>query len=135
MRNRRQLGVYFVVPRWYHGVVKQKPRSLIRGPGHDGQEEKPMTATPSIPNTTPRRETLKVESASTPGLFHEVDPARGFCSCRATVEVCRHVRIARVRLAKKATKRCRHCGGYGAFFWGATKHGDCPHCFGTGRAA
>ena len=45
-------------------------------------------------------ERVKVESASRPGLFHFVDLERSFCSCEATVEICRHIRVARIRRAK-----------------------------------
>jgi len=82
---------------------------------------------------------VKVESSSRPGKVHFVRLAEegDACSCEhhvITREVCRHIRQARIRQAK-ATKRCRECGGFGAFWWGATKHGDCLSCFGTGRAA
>jgi hypothetical protein len=91
--------------------------------------------TKSIPKTTKGRERLvKIESTSRPGLVHRVDLAAGTCSCEATVEVCRHIRIARIRAAKK-TKVCRQCGGYGRFLWGFEDHGECGACGGTGRAA
>ncbi len=44
--------------------------------------------------------TVGIESGSRPGLVHRVDPEAGRCSCEATVEVCRHVRQARIRAAK-----------------------------------
>ncbi len=90
--------------------------------------------TASIDRKTTNRKPVEVESASRPGLVHFVSPDLMHCSCKATVEVCRHQRIARIRQAK-ATKRCRECAGYGAFWWGSLKQGDCPSCFGTGRVA
>ncbi len=87
-----------------------------------------------IPQPTTNRKPIEVESASRPGLVHFVSPDLKSCSCKATVEVCRHIRQARIRQAK-ATKRCRECGGYGAFWWGSRKVADCHHCHGTGRAA
>lgn len=50
-------------------------------------------------------EPVRIESSSRPGLFHHVDVERNFCSCPATVEVCRHLRIARIRAAKTNPQR------------------------------
>jgi DnaJ-class molecular chaperone len=35
--------------------------------------------------------------------------------------------------AARRTRVCRNCGGLGTFWWGSSKQGDCPECFGTGR--
>jgi len=32
-----------------------------------------------------------------------------------------------------ARRTCRDCGGLGRFWWGATDHGECGACRGTGR--
>jgi hypothetical protein len=50
--------------------------------------------------TTTNRKAIEVESASRPGLVHYVSPDLKSCSCEATVEVCRHQRVARIRAAK-----------------------------------
>ena len=87
--------------------------------------------------TTLRESTTKVsmevESASRLGLLHAVTLEPESCSCEATVSVCRHIRIARIRSAKArpcacvdgivfvgylddndveraASSRCRRCG-------------------------
>ncbi len=57
--------------------------------------------TKSIDRKTTNRKPVEVESASRPGLVHYVSADLMHCSCEATVEVFRHVRIARVRIAKK----------------------------------
>lgn len=81
----------------------------------------------------------RIESSSRPGFFHHVDVERGFCSCEATVEVCRHRRQALVRaykakkLAARKTKTCKACGGYGRFVWGKQALGECESCNGSGR--
>lgn len=85
-------------------------------------------AHPAQPSTT-----IRVESTSRPRLFHKVALEPESCSCEATVPVCRHIRIARIRAAKArpcaclngfvfvgylddndvervATYRCRRCG-------------------------
>ena len=50
-----------------------------------------------------------VESSTRPGLAHEVDLDAGTCSCEATVKVCRHVRVARIRQHKaRLIERYRH---------------------------
>jgi hypothetical protein len=57
--------------------------------------------TKSIPKTTEGRERLvKIESTSRPGHVHYVTPDLKSCWCEATVEVCRHQRVARIRAAK-----------------------------------
>ena len=45
--------------------------------------------------------TAQVESSSRPGLYHTVtlEPEES-CSCEATIPLCRHIRIARIRAAK-----------------------------------
>jgi DnaJ-class molecular chaperone len=35
--------------------------------------------------------------------------------------------------ATRRARTCRECGGYGRFLWGATDHGECGACRGTGR--
>lgn len=54
----------------------------------------------SIDRTAPERKLVKVESASRPGHTHYVNADMTACSCEATV-LCRHIRIARVRAAKR----------------------------------
>ena len=58
-------------------------------------------AHPAQPSTT-----IRVESASRPGLFHRVTLEPESCSCEATVPVCRHIRIARIRSAKARPCAC-----------------------------
>ena len=108
-----------------------------------------MSIEASIPKTAPRRETvqekgLRLYRAGRVRHLHddvyevrgdhgtyEVDARKRTCPCDSRL-YCSH--RAGVEVAK-ATRRCRHCGGLGAFWWGAAKHGDCGACFGTGRAA
>jgi hypothetical protein len=51
--------------------------------------------------------TAQVESSSRPGLFHDVtlEPEES-CSCEATIPLCRHIRIARIRAAKARPCAC-----------------------------
>jgi hypothetical protein len=51
--------------------------------------------------------TVEVESSSRPGLFHDVtlEPEES-CSCGATIPLCRHIRIARIRAAKARPCAC-----------------------------
>jgi uracil phosphoribosyltransferase len=53
-----------------------------------------------------------VESSTRTHLTHDVDLKAGTCSCEATVRVCRHVRIAKIRAYKahtaKMIERYRH---------------------------
>jgi hypothetical protein len=64
--------------------------------------EDPMaTEKSSAPHAHPS--TAQVESSSRPGLFHDITlgPAKlESCSCEATITLCRHIRIARIRAAK-----------------------------------
>ncbi len=46
-----------------------------------------------------------VESSTTPGVRYSVDLGKGTCSCPATVQTCRHVRIALIRDYKARTLR------------------------------
>jgi hypothetical protein len=57
-------------------------------------------AHPRTPNT------VEVESNSRPGLYHAVTLEPEGCSCEATVPVCRHIRIARIRAAKARPCAC-----------------------------
>lgn len=54
----------------------------------------------------PAPPTVSVESASRPGLMHTVTLEPESCSCEATVRVCRHIRIARIRAAKARPCAC-----------------------------
>jgi hypothetical protein len=65
------------------------------------------TAESSAPPAHPS--TAQVESSSRPGLFHDVvlEPEES-CSCEATIPLCRHIRIARIRAAK-ARPSARPC--------------------------
>jgi len=56
--------------------------------------------------------TVEVKSASRPGLFHEVTLEPESCSCEATVPVCRHIRIARIRAAKASPRPCACIDGW-----------------------
>src|ERR687898_2939910 len=91
--------------------TKTRPR---RRPKHTGTSRPkggaPMTTTTTIPvagdpfTAAPAHpSTAQVESSSRPGLFHDVtlEPEES-CSCEATIPLCRHIRIARIRAAKKA---------------------------------
>ena len=62
---------------------------------------KNFTAPPAHPST------VEVESSSRPGLFHDVtlEPEES-CSCEATIPLCRHIRIARIRAAKARPCAC-----------------------------
>jgi hypothetical protein len=55
----------------------------------------------------PHPSTVEVESSSRPGLFHDVtlEPEES-CSCEATIPLCRHIRIARIRAAKARPHAC-----------------------------
>jgi hypothetical protein len=68
--------------------------------------------------------TVEVESASRPGLFHTValEPEES-CSCEATVPVCRHIRIARIRAAKARPCACLN----GFVFVGYLDDNDVEH--------
>lgn len=95
--------------------------------------------TASIATPTTKGKIVKIESSSRPGKVHFVRLAEegDACSCEhhvVTRQVCRHIRQARIRQVK-AARTCRECGGYGAFWWGAIKQGDCPTCLGTGKVA
>jgi hypothetical protein len=72
-------------------------------------------AHPAQPSTT-----IWVESTSRPGLFHKVALEPESCSCEATVPVCRHIRIARIRAAK--ARPCACTGGW--VYIGYTDEGD-----------
>jgi hypothetical protein len=50
--------------------------------------------------------TVEGESSSRPGLYHAVTLESESCSCEATVPVCRHIRIARIRAAKARPCAC-----------------------------
>jgi hypothetical protein len=65
------------------------------------------TAESSAPHAHPS--TVEVASNSRPGLFHAVvtlEPES--CSCEATVLVCRHIRIARIRAVKSRPCACNN---------------------------
>jgi hypothetical protein len=64
-------------------------------------------AQPAHPSTT-----IQVESSSRLGLFHRVTLEPESCSCEATVRVCRHVRIARIRSAKASEHPCACINGF-----------------------
>jgi len=89
-----------------------------------------MTVQTTLREGTPKV-SVEVESASRPGLLHTVTLEPENCSCEATVPVCRHIRVARIRAAKArpcvcvdgyvgylddndvertASYRCRRCG-------------------------
>ena len=55
------------------------------------------------------REITKVESKSRPGRIHFVNEDMTACSCEATV-LCRHIRIARIRAARRRVVPCMGCG-------------------------
>src|ERR671910_687903 len=89
--------------------TKTRPR---RRPKHTGTSRPkggaPMTTTTTIPvagdpfTAAPAHpSTAQVESSSRPGLFHNVtlEPEES-CSCEATIPLCRHIRIARIRAAR-----------------------------------
>ena len=59
--------------------------------------------------------TVEVESSSRPGLFHDVtlEPEES-CSCEATIPLCRHIRIARIRAAR-ARAKARPCACNGGW--------------------
>ena len=63
------------------------------------------TTESSAPHAHPS--TVEVESSSRPGLFHDVtlEPEES-CSCEATIPLCRHIRIARIRAAKARPCAC-----------------------------
>jgi hypothetical protein len=69
------------------------------------------TAHPAHPSTA------LVESSSRPGLFHDVtlEPEES-CSCEATIPLCRHIRIARIRawrsLARAKARPCACIDGW-----------------------
>src|SRR5215217_4602073 len=72
----------------------------------------PFTAAPHHDEQDhPHPSTAQVESSSRPGLFHDVtvEPEES-CSCEATIPLCRHIRIARIRawrsLASEAPCAC-----------------------------
>ena len=69
----------------------------------------PFTAAPAHPSTA------QVESSSRPGLFHDVtlEPEES-CSCEATIPLCRHIRIARIRAAR-ARAKARPCACNGGW--------------------
>ena len=50
--------------------------------------------------------TVEVESSSRPGLYHAVTLEPESCSCEATVLVCRHIRIARIRAWRSLARPC-----------------------------
>ena len=50
--------------------------------------------------------TVEVASNSRPGFMHTVTLEPESCNCEATVPVCRHVRIARIRAAKARPCAC-----------------------------
>jgi hypothetical protein len=52
--------------------------------------------------------TVSVESNSRPGLFHAVTLEPESCSCEDTAPVCRHIRIARIRLVKSRLCACNN---------------------------
>ena len=62
--------------------------------------------TNTVRDDTPKVSTVRVESASRPGLHHVVTLEPESCSCEATVPVCRHIRIARIRAAKASPHPC-----------------------------
>jgi hypothetical protein len=66
----------------------------------------------SLRDETAKVFTVRVESFSRPGLYHEVTLEPESCSCEATIRVCRHIRIARVRLAKSSTRPCACVDGF-----------------------
>ncbi len=65
--------------------------------------------TKSIDRTTAEGEgaITKIESLSRPGHVHFVSPDLTACSCEATI-LCRHIRIVRVRAAKKRLAALQH---------------------------
>ena len=61
------------------------------------------------PGTEGERAIVKVESRSRPGHLHFVSADLEHCSCEATV-LCRHIRIARIRAARRRIVPCMGCG-------------------------
>jgi hypothetical protein len=62
--------------------------------------------TNTVRDGTPKVSTVEVESASRPGLYHAGTLEPEGCSCEATVPVCRHIRIARIRAEKARPCAC-----------------------------
>lgn len=92
----------------------------------------------SIPNKEDHRGgSIRIESASRPGLHHYVSEDFRFCSCEAGTygaETCSHRRVARIRAAKTLTvHECSTCLGYGTFI-SYPKLCVCAVCNGTGEA-
>jgi hypothetical protein len=50
--------------------------------------------------------TVEVESNSRPGHYHAGTLEPESCSCEATVPVCRHIRIARIRAVNSRPRAC-----------------------------
>jgi len=76
----------------------------------------PFTAAPQPDDQDhPHPSTAQVESSSRPGLFHDVTlgPAKlESCSCEATIPLCRHIRIARIRAWRSLARPCACIDGW-----------------------
>ncbi len=53
---------------------------------------------------TTKHSGVPIRSTTRPGLVHRVDLAAGTCSCEATVDMCRHRRIALIRQTRRLAR-------------------------------
>jgi hypothetical protein len=96
-----------------------------------------MTVQTSLRDEAAKVSTLSVESFSRPGLYHSVTLEPESCSCEASIRVCRHIRVARIRLAKASTRPCACLEGW-VFVGYEDEHGEertasyrCRRCNGS----